>query len=313
MDQTTNTDQFFGNTGYSNEPEKNNRGLLILVGLLALALIGLGISYYFTYSNLKKVNQELVEDKNGLINDLNELKIEYNNIQEENGALKSEVDSAKTKIDQLIEELKKTKKADAILIRKYRRQVYALRHRLKKLLKEVDSLKTANAVLTVKNDSLGQELTKANEFNQKVVEENKALSETVQKAKYLAATNIKADGVRIKNNGKVVETNRARRADQIRVCTTLPANPVLESGPQTLYVQIVNPKGDVIGSKDVISVDGQDKIISGSKQFQYEGQNVDICIYVVPENKKEEIVKGEYMVTFFHNGESVGTANFKLK
>ncbi len=301
----------------SSKPAKSsgsgNRGLWILIGLLTVLLLGVGITAYMKYKDLKAIESQLIADKEGLINDLNELKVEYDNIQKENTGLKSEVEEAKTKIDQLIAELEKVKKADARLIRKYKNQIYALRRQRDKLLKVVDSLKQANQLLAMQKDSLGQELQQVNEMNQQMMEENKALSETVNKAKTLSAAGMKADGVRIKKNGRIVETTRASRADQIRVCTTLPANPVLEPGPQTIYVQVVNPKGEVIGSKDVIEVDGQEQIISGSKEFHYDGENVDICIYIVPENKKEEFVKGEYMVTFFHNGQKAGVYNFTLK
>ncbi len=303
-------------SGFNNppEPESSNRGLKILTALLAVLLIGGGVAGYMKYKSQKETETKLIEEKQALLNDLEELKVNYDNVVSENSELKSQVEDAKKKVEDLIEELKRVKRADAALIRKYKNQLYALRKQRDKLFKMVDSLKEANQMLAFQKDSLGQQLEEVSKYNEEVLKENEELSKKVKLAKTLTATFIHAHGVKIKKSGKIVETRRSRRADQIKVCTTFPPNPLLESGNQTVYVQVVNPKGEVIGSKDVITLEnGEEKIISGSKEFTYEGQKTDVCLFVIPQNKEDELVKGEYMVTFFHNGRAVGTSNFSLK
>ena len=93
---------------------------------------------------------------------------------------------------------------------------------------------------------------------------------------------------------------------------SLPANPVLEPGPQTVYVEVINPQNEVIGSKDVIQVNGEEKIVSASKEIQYEGAPMDVCVFVVPENS-EEIVKGDYLIKIYHNGQQIGETDLHLK
>jgi hypothetical protein len=190
--------------------------------------------------------------------------------------------------------------------------LYRLKKEKQKLFHVIDSLKQANQLLTFEKDSLGQELTQLNEEHTKVLEENKTLAETVMKAKTLGVTNIRVAGVKIKKSGKVVETRRAKRAQQIRVCASIPKNPVLEPGTQTVYVEVVNPNGEVIGSKDVIQINGEEKIISGDKDFHYDGNPMDICIFIVPQNQ-EEIVKGDYLINIYHNGQKVGESTLQLK
>jgi len=291
----------------------SNRGLVILAVLLGLLAAGLAVVGYVKYKDFKKTEQVLEDEKQALLNDLNELKVNYDTLSTENSELKEEVQEAKTKVEQLISELEKVKKADAAVISKYRRQLAYFRKQRDKLLRTVDSLKQANQVLALQKDSLGQELTQSQEYNKKIVEENQKLAEQVQKAQTLVAANIVADGVKIKSSGKVIVTQRHRRADQIRVCMVIPANPVAPKGPQTVYVQVVNPQGKVIGSKDVITVNGEEVITSGSKEFDYNGQNTDVCVFVVPQDKKAEIVKGDYLINVYQNGEKTGTANFHLK
>ncbi len=291
----------------------SNKGLKILVVLLALLAAGMGGVGIMKYKDFKKTENALQEEKQQLMNDLNELKVNYDSLTSTNTQLQSEVADAKSKVEQLIAELEKTKKVDAALIKKYRRQVYFLRKQRDRLVQVVDSLKQANQVLALQKDSLNTQLTETTAYNEKLTEENKNLADQLQKAKVLTATNIVGEGVKIKKSGKVVVTRRSRRAQQIRVCLTAVANPAVEAGTKTYYVQVVNPKGDVIGNRDVISVDSTDVITSASKEFDYEGQNTDICIFVVPQNKDDEIVKGEYLINVYYNNTKVGTGNMQLK
>ena len=291
----------------------STRTLKVLVVLLGLLAAGLGITGYVKYKQLKKAEHVLEGEKEALLNDLNELKVNYDNLSTENTELKSKVDEAKSKVEQLIAELQKVKKADAEIIAKFRRQVIYFRKQRDKLLKTVDSLKRANQILVLQKDSLGQELAETQEYNKQIVEENQHLAEKVQKAQTLTPVNIHVDGVRIRKNGKVVVTHRKWRTQQIRVCMIMPANPVAERGNKTVYVQVINPDGKVIGSKDVITVNGDEVIVSGAKQFNYTGQNTEVCVFVKPEDKKAELLKGDYLINIYQNGQKTGTTNFQLK
>jgi regulator of replication initiation timing len=291
----------------------SNTGLKIAVGLLAAVLVVFGIVGVKKYKDFKGTQIQLEEEKQALINDLEELKVNYDNALQENTELKAEIEEAKTKVENLIAELKNVKAANLKIIRRYKNQLYALKKEKEKLFQVIDSLKQANQLLAFEKDSLGNELTELSQTHEKVLEENKMLAEVVLKAKTLAASNINVHGVKIKKSGKIVDTRRAKRAQQIRVCASIPKNPVLEPGSQTVYVQVVNPNGEVIGSKDVIQVDGEEKIVSASKEFHYDGEAMDICVFVIPENKKDEIIKGGYQIILYHNGQKIGESSLELK
>jgi len=297
---------------FSSQPAPRNTGLKVAVGLLAALLIGLGIVGVKKYKDFQQVQTQLEEEKKALINDLEELKINYDNALQENTELKSEIEEAKSKVESLIAELENVKATDLKIIRRYKNQLYKLQKEKEELFRVIDSLKQANQMLAFEKDSLGQELTQLSQEHQQVLEENKELAETVMKAKTLGATNVRVHGVKIKKNGKIIETKRAKRTEQIRVCASIPKNPVIEPGNQTIYVQVINPKGDVIGSKDVIQINGKEKLMSASKEFRYDGQPLDICIFVIPEDG-DELVKGDYAVSLFHNGQKVAEGSLILK
>jgi len=297
-----------------NTPESGPKatGLKIAVGLLALLVLAMGIYGVKKYKDFQSVQAQLEEEKQALLTDLEELKINYESALQENSELKSELEQAKVKVESLIAELEEVKATDLKIIRKYKNELYKLQKEKEQLFRVIDSLKQVNRMLVFEKDSLTQELQQLEETHQKVLEEKEKLAETVEKAKVLAATNLQVAGIKLKKNGKILETKRAKKTEQIRICFSVPRNPVVEPGTQVIYAQVINPAGEVIGNKDVIEVNGSEKIVSAAKEFRYDGQPMDICIFVIPETK-EEIIKGNYGVILYHNGEKIAETDFELK
>ena len=203
------------------------------------------------------------------------------------------------------------------MIKRYKREIAKIKAQRDELYKIADSLRAANTTLIVEKDSLSNDLSKQKQYNDTLVSKNEELttkmSDVITKAKILYPSNIKATGVKIRSSGKVIETARRRRAQQIRVCFTVPKNDILEYGSQQFYVRIVNPDGTVIGSNQTITVDNEDVIVSGVEEVVYENQALDVCSFVKPQDKDKEIIKGDYTIELFHNSHKVGTTSLTLK
>ncbi len=287
--------------------------LKILVALLGIGILGLGYYTYNMYNESKETEQILQQEKEQVINELEDLKVNYDQALQEKTELSNKFEEAKNRIESLIEEIKKQKKITANVIHKYKREIAALKAQRDKLYKLADSLRAANMLLITENDSLSTNLEQQKQFNDTLLNKNEQLSQTLNKAKILYPTNIVAQGVKIKSSGKVVETSKYKRATDIRVCFTVPKNDILETGKQTFYVRIVNPNGEVIGSQEIIDVDGDSVPISGSEDVIYENKALKVCIFVKPVDKKREFIKGKYDVTIYHNGHKVGTTDFNLE
>ena len=54
-------------------------------------------------------------------------------------------------------------------------------------------------------------------------------------------------GVIERSSGKQIPTERARRSDKIKVCFTVAKNKLTEAGDKELYVQVIDPKNNVLG------------------------------------------------------------------
>ncbi len=287
--------------------------LKVLVALLSVGILGLGYYTYDMYKDSQKEQQVLKQQKEKVLNELNELKINYDQALQEKTEVSQKFEEAKSRIEALIEEVKKQKKITAGVLHKYQREIAALKAQRDKLYKLADSLRTANMQLITKNDSLNTNLEQQKQFNDTLLNKNEQLSQTINQAKILYPTNITAQGVKIKSSGKVVETSKYRRATDIRVCFTVPKNDILESGNQKFYVRIVNPSGTVIGSQETIEVEGQNIMISGSEDVMYENKALKVCIFVKPQDKKQDFIKGKYDVDIYHNARKVGSTGFELE
>jgi len=296
------------------ETQKNNATILkVLVALLGIGILGLGYYTYDMYNENKTTQQILQQEKEQVVNELEDLKVNYDKAIEEKTEVTGKFEEAKSRIDSLIQEIKKQKKVTAGIIHKYKREIAVLKKQRDKLYKLADSLRAANMTLITANDSLNTDLTRQKQFNDTLLNKNEQLASTLNKAKILYPTNLKAEGVKIKSSGKVVTTSKYKRATDIRVCFTVPKNDILEKGPQKFYVKVVNPNNEIVGSKEFIDVDEQQVAISASEEVIYENKALKVCIFVKPQDKESEFVKGKYQVELYHNGHKVGKTNLELE
>jgi len=297
----------------TSQTSNSSNILKVVVALLGIGILGLGYYTYNMYNESQETQRILQDEKEQVINELEDLKVNYDQAIQEKTEISDQLQEAKTRIEQLIEEVKKTKKINANIIRKYKREIAVLKSQRDELYKIADSLRAANMNLIIEKDSLTLDLEKQKQFADTLLNRNQELSQTIDKAKILYPTNLKATGVKIRRSGKIIETSRYRRAQQIRVCFTVPKNDILEYGNQTFYIKVVNPNGEVVGDNDIINIQGDELKISASEEILYENKPLDVCIFVKPQDKDAEIIKGDYLIELYHKNNKVGTTHLLLK
>jgi len=298
----------------NTQKQGNNSTILkVIVALLGVGILGLGYYAYDMNTEFTAVKKDLQTQKEELINELEGAKLELNQAIQEKTEVSDQLVEAKSRIESLIDEIKKTKKLNAGVIAKYRKEIATLKAQRDELYQIADSLRTANMQLVVEKDSLSVDLEKQKKFADTLLNKNEQLSQTISKAKILYPTNVVATAVKIKKSGKIVETARRRRTDQIRVCFNIPKNDILEYGSQKFYVKVVNPNGEIIGTNEVINVGDNSLKISASEEIVYDNKPLKVCIFVEPQDKETEIIKGDYLVEVYHNGHKVGKTNLMLK
>ena len=128
------------------------------------------------------------------------------------------------------------------------------------------------------------------------------------KSDYLNALNVNAKGVKIYSESYNL---REPKIQQLRVCFTLQENQFAKTGNKTIFVQVVNPKNQIISSENTY-VESENNIklqYSASVSTNYQRQDTDVCTYVDLEQKKT--IRGKYKINIYHDFVKIGTTVFE--
>lgn len=286
----------------------NNSKLKAIILILSLLLIG-SLAYMFKLSSdNKKTDAEVVNlttEKAGLMDELVELKATYDAAIAENTSLSDELIAEREKVVKLMEDLKTSQGSAS----SFRKQVNDLKAKMDELVRENDALKKMNQQLTVEIDSTKTILVEAKEYNQVLVGQNEELSKTVEKAAKLSVLNLKTSAYKVRNSGKEIETDKARRADLLKISFTIAENRVAKSGDKNYYVQVIDSKNNVLGEKQTTQFGDQSLTYSFISTVSFDNSTVDVT-----ENLKgENFEKGTYFVNIFDKSELVSKTSFTLK
>ncbi|MDX1653055.1 MAG: hypothetical protein R3277_11215 [Brumimicrobium sp.] len=315
-----------------NNEKKSRSGVWILLTIVALLGAGvLGWMYseesaayencQVTVQQMEKEMEEMNSALSGYIdNTTNDLRKDFQNMLDTYDQLikkdASKADSLrvqKERINELLEELNTTKRRSFSQISKLKKENEQLRSIMKNYLYTIDSLNTLNVNLTSELDKTSSQLseTKTERDNLKTQAEKSA--ELLAKGAKLNAFNFNTKALRYRMNGNTHEVNRAGRVDVIQTTFTIGENTIAKTGEKMVYMQVIDPNGQVIYSKpdNVVNVSGQQIIYTDKREIDYQGQNVDMTI--VHNLKGDEIPSGNYTVKIFADGALIGKDSFTLK
>lgn len=289
-------------------PKNNNSSLKAVIAVLAVLLIGSLVYIFKLSSETDGVKTELtttLTEKESVMKDLQELKATYDAAIAENTSMSDELIQERDKVVALMDDLSKSK-GD---VSKYRSQLQSMQGKMKVLVAENDELKKQNGVLTVQRDSTIVVLGESKKFNEVLVGQNEELSKTVEKASKLSILNTKTAAYKLKNSGKQVETDKASRADVLKVSFTIAENQIAKSGDKSYYVQIIDAKNNVLGDKKTESFGDNTLTYSFKTTVQYENKTVNVS----EDLRGKDFAKGTYFINIFDNDELVSKTSFSLR
>ena len=289
---------------------KSNTALKILTGILAVALIALGI-YTVKFYNEEKENKVILQKEKAVIEDeLNDLIIKYDEAIATNEVMDQNLVDARQRIAVLLDSVKDAE-ANLVLISRYRREISTLRNEKDRLFKVVDSLSNQNRMLASTIDSTNMVLAQRVRLSDSLSQTNQSLSTKVDRAAQLKVTSLKGDGVIVRNNGKLVTNNRTRRIDQIRTCFTLTENTLAQAGERDMYVQVYNPQNELVGDQLAVQHEGGPMVYSAASRIYYENEELDVCI--LSNTDRDKLTAGTYKVYVYAGPNLIGTSSFDLR
>jgi hypothetical protein len=307
--------------------EENNKGSgskRIYLAIIALLLLINGVAGYLLYNENKAKEEKItiVQQKDTEIKGLNQ---QFDAARQELEGLKgknSELDSILTVREGQIEKIQGDLAAaqrrgnmTASEVARYKDMVSKVQADNADLQKKIAELTSQNQDLTAKNLQVTQSLQAEETTNAALSEDKKNLSKKVELGSLLHIQNLSITGEKKKKSGKEVSEKSAKKTEYLKISFETGDNKVLEKGPVTLYVRIINPKGETIAVADQGS--GTLKMADGGGDVQYTRQ-VDMDWNQTSQKKDIEWSQnikdpGTYKVEVYQSGYMVGTSSVKLK
>ncbi len=293
------------------ENQKSSSSLKAVIAVLAVLLVGSLIYIFKVTSDVTTVQTELkttMTEKETVMKDLENLKATYDAAIAENTSMSDELIQERDKVVNLMADLNKSK-GDVASLAKYRTQYNSLQNNMKVLMAENEGLKKQNTTLTSQRDSTVVVLSESKKYNEALAGQNEELSKAVEKGSKLTVLNTRGTAFKQRSSGKEIETDKASRADVLRVNFTIAENQIAQSGDRTYYVQVIDSKNNVLGDKKTETFGDNTLTYSFITNVKYENKTVNVS----QDLKGKDFPSGLYYINVFNKGELVSKTSFTLK
>ncbi|MFC0603202.1 hypothetical protein [Winogradskyella pulchriflava] len=283
----------------------------LIISSLLVVLTVLGIYSFTNYKSIKSYEEFLKQEKSLIEKELSEMLSSYDDLSQDYDLMASQLQEAKLETKITLDSLRLLK-SDLSIITKFKDQLSVLKTKSKVLLAALDSLNSANIKLQKEKRYALNTIEKKSITINELEQANDSLNKTIDDAAILKASSVEAQAYKLKSGTKRF-TARARRANAIDVCIRLAENPLTIKGKKDIYIQIVNPQGNVIADKGEI-VFGETSLIYSKKElFNFDNKNLEICTAIVADDEDQPFLKGYYFINVFHKDRKLGGTSIQLK
>ena len=291
--------------------QNSNTGLKVGLGILVVLFLGTAFYTSKLYSEKQENEKTLMSEKQQVMSDLNNMAKDYDEAIAETDVKNQDLIMARARIQGLMDSLKVSQNSVGNLW-SYKKKYMAMQEEMDVLLTENDRLKGENQYLATSLDSTQIQLAERTMFTDSLLVQNTQLTTVVKDAAALQTVGLLGMGVIERSSGKQIPTERAKRSDKIKVCFTVAKNMLAEGGDKELYVQVIDPKNNVLGANAQIAFDDQVLNYSLISRFNYENRNLNICEYI-NELEDSNFEKGRYKINVFNDKALISSSEFELK
>jgi hypothetical protein len=297
----------------TQDSNKKSRIYIILLALLAVVFAVL----YFTKSSEVITKTETIDtltlEQLQLKSDLQDMLIQYDTMTVQNEQLTAEMLGQQEQIKEMLKQIEKHKD-DAYIISKLKKEASTLRDIMKGYLSTIDSLNTLNVDLKKDNQFLVQELSQVKSKAQELETSKKDLENIVATGSVLQANELSSIGLRVRNNGKQTEVNRADKTEMIRTCMKIGENRISPEGKKDIYLRIISPEGVVLdagtGEDNRFEFNGVSGKYSIKRVIDYAREEMDLCIFYTV---NDPLPTGKFLVEIYEGGMLIGKTDLDLK
>lgn len=275
-----------------------------ILGVLAIALVFLLVRN----SSLKTEKETLEAEKemqrldfqaevDSLMKVHNELKDNYGELSQQLAEKDSIIQADAVEIKKLLDS-----QWDYYRVKK---KLAALQEISQHYVRQMDSLYTVNRELVAENERIREEFQNERRQNTNLTRQKEELTNKVNQAATLKLFNYTAQAVRFKGNGGETTTDRASRAERIRIDFTVAANDIVQPGTKLFYVRIANPQRAIIskgtGDEYAFKSNGETLQFTEKVRVNYDGKETAVrAYYVKPDGV--EMMPGTYFIDVYEEG-----------
>jgi len=285
--------------------EKNFK---VLIGALAGVIVVLvGVLIYVWVDRNSMIN-DLTVDKETLTAEMVQLQEDYSNLSSTNDTLNNELMLEREKVAQLLERVKKTEANNRAKLRKYEKELGTLRSIMRGYIKQIDSLNTLNTTLRKEAAVAKKEARESRNRYENLKSTTEDLGKQVELGSVVKGRGVTM--IAVTETGK--ETERSSRTSKLKACLNLVENALAKKGPRTVYIRVKGPDGILMtsGQQQIFSVAGEQMIYSASRQVDYQGTEVEVCVFF---DSGSGYTKGVYTVDAYTTEGKLGSADLLLK
>ena len=302
----------------SENKKKSNQPIWLyaILGLLAIALV-----FFIVKNSSLKSDKEALEAEKEMQRldfqaEVDSLMKVHNELKESYGELSLEL----AEKDSIIQ-------ADAVEIKKLldsqwdynriKKKLANLQDISQRYVRQMDSLYTVNRELVAENERIREEFQAERRENTNLNRQKEELTNKVNQAAVLKLYNYSAQAVRFKGGSKESTTDRADRAERIRMDFTVAANDLIQPGSKTFYVRIADPTRAIIskGTGDEYAFESNGETLQFTEKIRvnYEGKETPVrAYYTKPADR--EFRPGTYFIDVYEQGgKLIGQTSVDLK
>ncbi|MCL1973518.1 MAG: hypothetical protein FWG54_01715 [Bacteroidetes bacterium] len=291
--------------GASSRREKRLKVVTICLAVIAVVLLGV-LAYIWIDRNGMIGN--LKTEKEELTLQLQDLRMDYNELSSNNDSLNVQLDREREKVDQLIERVQQTEATNRTKIRQYEQELGTLRSIMRHYITQIDSLNTLNTALREDAMAAREDARKSQREYNELRSTTDEYARKVEIGSVIKGRNFGL--VAVMSNGK--DTDRSSRTEKLKCCFFLMENDIAPKGPRRIYIRVKGPDGVVMTGEgeSVFSVAGESLIYSASREVDYQGSDLEVCIFF---GTPGIFRKGVYSVDVYTHEAKLGSTDVTLK
>jgi len=293
---------------------KKNCKILLVLNIILVILCGILVWKMLDYKTEVQVVQVQADERDEIKAELDSLIAEHEKMKSEYGDMNDVLLTKDSMIQNQIKEI--TKLMDSkVELNRLKRKMKALRRITQDYVHQIDSLVIENTALVEENTKIKEDYRSAYNKSVSLSKEKEELSEKVTNAAVLRAFNVQVDAIRMKRRGTVEDvTEKARRAEQIKVSFTLLENSLIPAGDQPIYVRIARPDESIMTKAETdqysFMYNEEPLQFSMKEVVTYEQKNKKVTVYW---SQTEEYAPGLYEVDVFSNDAHIGKGSLRLE